>query len=106
MEERSDLSIPNSTVDIEPVPQDGQVNANPIALSGRERLVVEMIGSGMRVGEIARELQLSIKTVSTYRVRALNKLHLRTNDELIQYITTNRSADEPVNDTVNIATQS
>lgn len=106
MEERSDLSIPNSTVDTEPVPQDRPVNAKPIALSERERLVVEMIGRGMRVGEIGTKLKLSVKSVSTYRVRALRKLGLKTNDELIQYLITTSSADEPVTPTESVATES
>lgn len=93
MEEFSELSVSNSIINTQPVSQDGQVGASRIALSGRERLVVEMMGSGMHVGAIAKELKLSVKTVSTYRARALTKLGFKTNDELVQYLTTNRPAD-------------
>lgn len=45
-----------------------------------------MIGSGKSVGNIAVELGLSVKTVSTYRVRALRKLGLNNNADLIRYV--------------------
>jgi DNA-binding NarL/FixJ family response regulator len=44
-----------------------------------------MIASGRSVREIAAELSLSVKTVSTYRARALRKMGLRTNAELMRY---------------------
>ena len=44
-----------------------------------------MIASGRTVGEIAVELGLSVKTVSTYRARLLAKMALRTNAELTHY---------------------
>lgn len=56
------------------------------ALSERELQIVLMIGSGKSVGNIAVELGLSVKTVSTYRVRALRKLGLNNNADLIRYV--------------------
>ena len=44
-----------------------------------------MIASGKMVKDIAEDLYLSVKTVSTYRSRILKKLHLNTNAELIRY---------------------
>jgi two-component system, NarL family, invasion response regulator UvrY len=55
------------------------------ALSRREYQVFQMIASGKTVGEIGRELELSVKTVSTYRARMLAKMALRTNAELTHY---------------------
>lgn len=55
------------------------------ALSEREYQVLRLIGAGKRVREIAAELGLSPKTVSTYRTRILQKLRLRTTAELIRY---------------------
>jgi two-component system invasion response regulator UvrY len=55
------------------------------ALSNRELQVLTMIGSGKTVSEIARELSLSVKTVSTHRVRILAKMGMRTNAELTAY---------------------
>ena len=44
-----------------------------------------MIASGKPVGVIARELSLSVKTVSTYRVRLLEKMSMTNNAQLVQY---------------------
>lgn len=54
-------------------------------LSDREFQVLRMIGSGKTVSEIAAELSLSVKTVSTYRARILDKMGLHTNAELTRY---------------------
>jgi two-component system invasion response regulator UvrY len=54
-------------------------------LSDREYQVLCMIASGKRVQEIAEELCLSVKTVSTYRSRILEKLKMKNNAELMRY---------------------
>jgi DNA-binding NarL/FixJ family response regulator len=54
-------------------------------LSDREYQVLRMIGGGKTVSEIATELTLSVKTVSTYRARILEKMKMRTNAELTHY---------------------
>jgi len=54
-------------------------------LSTRELQVMCMIASGKTVSEIARETHLSVKTVSTYRARALEKMHMRNNAEFTRY---------------------
>jgi two-component system, NarL family, invasion response regulator UvrY len=54
-------------------------------LSDREFQVLRMIASGKTVKEIADELSLSVKTVSTYRARVLEKTGMKTNAELIRY---------------------
>jgi len=55
-------------------------------LSEREYQVVHMLSKGKTVGAISKELNLSVKTVSTYRVRALKKMNFKTNAELIRYM--------------------
>ena len=55
------------------------------ALSDRELQVLCMIARGKTVNEIAGELTLSPKTVSTYRSRVLAKLNLRNNSEIAYY---------------------
>lgn len=55
------------------------------ALSDREYQTLVMIASGKTVGEIATELALSVKTVSMYRSRLLQKMKLRHNAELTHY---------------------
>ena len=54
-------------------------------LSDREFQVMFMIASGKTVSEIAAELSLSVKTVSTYRYRILDKMNLNSNAELTHY---------------------
>jgi len=54
-------------------------------LSDREFHVLRELVSGKRVGEIARDLALSVKTVSTYRARVLRKMQLKNSVELAQY---------------------
>ena len=59
-------------------------------LSDREYQVLRMIGAGRTVSEIGSELGLSVKTVSTYRTRILEKMELRTSAELIHYAVVNK----------------
>ena len=54
-------------------------------LSDREFQVLRMIASGKTVKDIAEDLSLSVKTVSTYRARILEKTGMKTNAELIRY---------------------
>jgi len=54
-------------------------------LSDREYQVLCMIASGKTVTEVAQELALSVKTISTYRVRLLEKLNMKNNAELTRY---------------------
>ncbi|MBC7962516.1 MAG: response regulator transcription factor [Steroidobacteraceae bacterium] len=62
-------------------------------LSDREYQVFRMIASGKTVGAIATELSLSVKTISTHRVRILEKMRLKNNTELIHYFASNRLCD-------------
>lgn len=55
------------------------------ALSDREIQVLYYLGNGKSIKEIAARLDLSAKTVSTYRARILEKLKLRTTTELVRY---------------------
>ena len=54
-------------------------------LSDREYEVLRMIGDGKTVSEIAKALTLSVKTVSTYRTRIMQKMGMRTNAEIVRY---------------------
>jgi two-component system, NarL family, invasion response regulator UvrY len=54
-------------------------------LSDREYEVLRRIASGDTVSAIAAEMKLSVKTVSTYRARLLEKMRMRTNAELTRY---------------------
>jgi two-component system response regulator NreC len=54
-------------------------------LSEREQQVIRRVAQGYTNREIAGQLHLSIKTVETYRSRAMEKLGLRTRAQLVQY---------------------
>jgi DNA-binding NarL/FixJ family response regulator len=58
-------------------------------LSEREYQVFRLLASGRTVSQVAQEINLSVKTVSTYRSRVLEKMNLRTNAELTVYAVRN-----------------
>jgi two-component system, NarL family, invasion response regulator UvrY len=60
------------------------------SLSDREFQVMCLIASGMTVTEIARKLSLSINTISTYRLRILDKLSMKSNAEITHYAIKNQ----------------
>ena len=55
------------------------------SLSPREYQVMLMIASGKTVTAISKELNLSVKTVSTHRTHILRKMNMATNNQLINY---------------------
>lgn len=59
-------------------------------LSDREYQVMRLIASGKTAKQIADELSLSVKTISTYRTRLLEKMNMKTNAELTHYAIQNR----------------
>ena len=63
------------------------------ALSSREYQVMCMIALGKKATEIAKELSLSVKTISTYRSRILEKMKKKNNAELTRYAINNRLVD-------------
>ena len=60
------------------------------ALSEREFQIFCKLAEGMSVSQIAANLNLSVKTISTYRARILEKMALRNNADLISYAIKNR----------------
>jgi two-component system invasion response regulator UvrY len=58
-------------------------------LSDREYEVMSYIASGKTVTEISEELSLSVKTISTYRARVLEKLGLKNSAKIVQYAVNN-----------------
>ena len=54
-------------------------------LSDREYQVLRMIASGLTVSQVAARLSLSVKTISTYRARVLDKMNMKTTAELMHY---------------------
>jgi len=62
-------------------------------LSNREYQMLRMIGAGKTITEIAVELSLSVKTISTFRTRILRKMRMKNNAELVCYAIHNKLAD-------------
>jgi two-component system, NarL family, invasion response regulator UvrY len=61
-------------------------------LSDREMEVMMLISAGKTISDIAIELKLSVSTISTYRLRILEKLHLQNNAEILRYVFENGMA--------------
>jgi two-component system, NarL family, invasion response regulator UvrY len=59
-------------------------------LSDREYQIMCMIAMGKRLNEIAKDLSLSVKTVSSYRSRLLKKLNLKSNTDIVRYTLDNQ----------------
>ena len=54
-------------------------------MSPREIQILELIAAGRSLGSIADELRLSPKTVSTHKMRLMDKLGVQNNVELVRY---------------------
>jgi two-component system, NarL family, invasion response regulator UvrY len=63
------------------------------ALSDREFQVLRQLSSGKTAAQIADQLLVSVKTISTYRARLLQKMHMRTTAELMRYAICNGLVD-------------
>ena len=64
------------------------------ALSDREFQIFRMIAEGMSISDIAAELDLSVKTVSTHKTNILQKMNMTTQAELIRYAITHHLVEE------------
>jgi DNA-binding NarL/FixJ family response regulator len=72
--------------------RDADIPAHEL-LSDREFQVLRMLASGRTVKQIADEIALSVKTISTYRARILFKTGMKTTAELIRYALQSRLVD-------------
>ena len=57
----------------------------PVALTAREREIIQLVGEGQSSKEAASTLGLSVKTVEAHRANIMRKLHLRTVSDLVRY---------------------
>jgi DNA-binding NarL/FixJ family response regulator len=57
-------------------------------LSDREHEVMRMIAAGVPLTDIGERLHVSVKTISTYRSRIMEKMHMKSNAELTRYAMT------------------
>jgi two-component system invasion response regulator UvrY len=63
------------------------------SLTDREYEVMRLIAAGVSTGDIAKKLLLSVKTISTFRARVLQKMALKNNAEIIRYAVRNNLVD-------------
>ena len=63
-------------------------------LSDRELQIFQLIASGTGISEIANDLHLSVKTVSTHKTRLLQKMNLSNTSDLIRYAIKHRLVDD------------
>jgi len=66
------------------------------ALSPREFQIFCLIASGKTVSQIARELSLSVATISTHRTRLLEKMDMKNNAQLTHYAFKNNILEDPL----------
>ena len=62
-------------------------------LSNREFEVMKMIAAGVSLTEIGDRLHVSVKTISTYRARIMEKMQMKSNAELTRYAMTHSLID-------------
>ena len=67
---------------------EAQLHAHSI-LSNRKLQVLQLIGKGLSVSQIGKELSLSVKTISTYRSNILAKMNMKSNADIIFYVIKN-----------------
>lgn len=72
---------------------DESLNPPHEKLSAREYRVMCLLASGETVSDVAGKLHLSVKTVSTYRTRILEKMNMKNNVELTRYCVRKRLID-------------
>jgi DNA-binding NarL/FixJ family response regulator len=72
---------------------DGSDRPAHTTLSDREYETMRLIASGRTLTEIAAEMHLSVKTVSVYRARLLEKMQIKNNAELTHYALKNQLVD-------------
>lgn len=69
----------------EPTVHNLQKNSGLVSLTEREREVLRQVALGNSLKEIAASLELSTKTVDTYKTRANRKLDLRSRSDIVRY---------------------
>jgi DNA-binding NarL/FixJ family response regulator len=71
----------------------GEARPNFDQLTIREQQVLQLIAEGFRSKEVARRLEISLKTAETHRVNLMRKLDLHSVSELVHYAIRNRIAE-------------
>jgi len=78
-------TLAEKLIDILDEPDDKPLHES---LSDREHEVMRMIADGIPLTDIGEALHVSVKTVSSYRARIMEKMHMKSNAELTRYAMT------------------
>jgi DNA-binding NarL/FixJ family response regulator len=68
-----------------------RTTARPIAVTVREREVIQLVAEGQSNKEVASTLGISVKTIEAHRANIMRKLHLRSVSDLVRYAIRNKS---------------
>jgi DNA-binding NarL/FixJ family response regulator len=71
---------------------DAQDDSAPIAVTAREREIIQLIAEGQSNKAAAMTLGISVKTIEAHRANIMRKLHLRSVSDLVRYAIRNRIA--------------
>lgn len=82
------ITEPVAQILISELRNEAQLHVHSI-LSNRELQVLQLIGKGLSVSQIGKELSLSVKTISTYRSKILSKMNMKSNADIIFYVIKN-----------------
>lgn len=82
------ITEPVAQILISELRNEAQLHVHSI-LSNRELQVLQLIGKGLSVSQIGKELSLSVKTISTYRSKILAKMNMKSNADIIFYVIKN-----------------
>jgi DNA-binding NarL/FixJ family response regulator len=69
---------------------DGQDALGPVAVTGREREIIQLVAEGRSNKEAASTLGISVKTIEAHRANLMRKLHLRSVSDLVRYAIRNK----------------
>ena len=71
---------------------DAQNDSAPIAVTAREREIIQLVAEGQSNKAAAATLGISVKTIEAHRANIMRKLHLRSVSDLVRYAIRNRIA--------------
>jgi DNA-binding NarL/FixJ family response regulator len=69
---------------------DAQDDLTPVALTSREREIVQLVAEGQSSKAAAAALGISVKTIEAHRANIMRKLHLRSVSDLVRYAIRNK----------------
>jgi DNA-binding NarL/FixJ family response regulator len=72
---------------------DAQNDATPVAVTAREREIIQLVAEGQSNKAAASTLGISVKTIEAHRANIMRKLHLRSVSDLVRYAIRNRIAE-------------